>query len=114
MTYITALVLTIIFETLTIFLLGLRNKKLFLNVILVNIITNPALNILLRYTQDYFKEIYFIYVIFLEITVVIIEWLFLKFRLKELKLPFFLISFTINSVSFLSGLWIYELFREIL
>ncbi len=114
MTYITALVLTIIIETLTIFLLGLRNKKLFLNVILVNILTNPALNILLNYTQDYFRDSYFLYVIFLEITVVIIEWLFLKFRLKELKLPFFLISFTINSVSFLSGLWIYELFRGIL
>lgn len=114
MTYIIASVLTIIIEILTIFLLGLRNKKLFLNVILVNILTNPALNILLNYTQDYFKEIYFIYIIFLEITVVIIEWLFLKFRLKELKLPFFLISFTINSVSFLSGLWIYKLFRGLL
>lgn len=109
MIYIKTLFLTIIIEAITLYILGLRNKALYKNVVIANILTNPALNLLLFFTIDYFREYWFYYILLCEMLVVVVEWLFLKAVLKEYKLPFFKISFIINAVSFLSGLWINKL-----
>lgn len=109
MNYLTALILTIIIESITLYILGFKNKALYRNVIIANILTNPALNFLLFFTISYFREYYFYYILFCEMIVVIIEWLFLKVRLKNYNLPFFKISFIINATSFLLGLWINKL-----
>lgn len=110
MHYLITLILTIIIESFTLYVIGYRNKELFKNIVIVNILTNPALNVLVNFTIDYFNEFRLYYILFLEILVVVIEWLFLKSVLKNYKLPYFKISFIINAVSFLSGLWINKLF----
>ena len=100
MTYLVPLFLTIIIELAVIYLLGFRNKKLFILIILVNILTNPLLNFVVnKYSFDFTKILY------LEIAVVIIEGIILSVCMKE-KLPFFRLSFIMNATSFLIGLWL--------
>ena len=109
MFYLVPLVLTILIEEFTVFLLGFKEKDLYLNIIIMNIITNPTLNCVLKNTIYYFEDYSFYYIIFLEILVVLFEWIFLKIRLKSEKLPFFQIAFITNATSFLVGLIISEL-----
>ncbi len=98
--YIVPLIFTIIFEVLTVYLLGFRNKNLYYSLLLVNVLTNPLLNfIVMKYSIDYTG------VIICEIAIVIIEGLLLKLTVKA-DLPFFKLSFIMNAVSFLIGLWL--------
>ncbi len=100
MTYLVPLILTIIIELAVIFLLGFRIKKLFLLIILVNILTNPLLNFLINiYSFDFYQ------ILILELAVVIIEGFILSILIKE-KLPFYRLSFIMNATSFLIGLWL--------
>lgn len=98
--YIIPLVFTIIIEMLALYLLGFRNRNLYLGLLLVNILTNPLLNfIVMEFSINY------IGVIICEIIVVIIEGLLLKLIVRD-NLPYFRLSFIMNSVSFLIGLWL--------
>lgn len=100
------LILTIVIELLVLFILGFRDKKLYLTVTLINIITNPSLNIILFQTHSLLESLGYLYVIFLEILVVLCEYLMLKFTFKDSKIPFLKLSFVLNSSSFLLGIWL--------
>ena len=114
MSYFLALFFTIIIEIISILVIGLKNKDLLVNLLIVNILTNPTLNFIVDYTSSFFQDFLLIYVIFLELLVVIFEWLFLKIRLKKYNLPFFKISFFINTISFFWGLLIIEFCNGVL
>ena len=101
MRYLFPLILTIIIELAVIFILGFRDKRLFLFGALASVITNPVLN----YIAGAF-HVPFLGLIFLELMVVLIEGLFLKLCLRDMQIPFFRLSFVMNAVSFLLGLWL--------
>lgn len=114
MSYLLTLILTIFIEIVSVLIIGLKNKELLTNILLVNILTNPTLNFILEHTYFNFENILWLYIILLELIVVIFEWLFLKFRLKSKNLPFFKIAFIINATSFLIGLLISEIYNGVL
>ncbi len=98
--YTIPLAFTIIIETLVVYLLGFRGKKLYFSLLFVNILTNPILNyIVMKYSLDFYS------VVGLEIIVVLVEGLLLKMIIKG-NLPYFRLSFIMNAVSFLVGLWL--------
>ncbi|MBQ9245102.1 hypothetical protein IJ182_02415 [bacterium] len=100
MQYIIPLLLTIIIELTIVYLLGFKNKKLLILVIIANIITNPVLNFIVgSFSFD------FIEILILEAIVVIFEGLFLKL-LYRTNLPYFRLSFIMNASSYLIGLWL--------
>ncbi len=100
MRYIIPLILTLIVELFVVYLLGFRDKKLFLLIFTVNILTNPLLNFIV-YTY-YFT---FIEILGLELLVVIVEGAFLKYTHAK-KLPYYRLAFVANASSFLIGLWL--------
>lgn len=108
MYYFQALILTIIIEFLIVYILGFRNKLLFKSLVIVNIITNPALNFIVKELNKLFIGFSFVHIVILEMIVVIIEWYLLKLMLKDNQLPLFKLSFIINASSFLTGLWLGE------
>ena len=98
------LFLTIIIEMIIGILLGIRNKKDILNIILVNIVTNPivvTIPILIYLYFGYKYEIISLYI--LEIITVIVEgFIYLKV-LNNKKINPFLLSLLLNLSSYLIG-----------
>jgi len=96
-----SLILTIIIEVSIAFLIGIRKKKDILNVILVNMITNPVVNIipicLNVYVSLYARNIS---LIILEIIVLFLEGIIYKFVLEYKKINWLLISLILNAASF--------------
>ena len=109
MLFLKALIYTVIIELALIRLVGIKDKKVYLFALIANVISNPALNFTLSKTMDKVGDYGFYYILFCEFIVVLFEYLFLKFTLKEFKLPFFKLSFLMNAVSFLIGLIIMEI-----
>lgn len=105
------LILTIVIELFVLFILGFRDKKLYLAVTVINVVTNPILNIILFQTHSLLESFGYFYVIFLEILVVLCEYLMLKYTFKDSKIPFFKLSFVLNASSFLLGIWLIMLFN---
>lgn len=103
-----ALVLTIAVETPAALLLGLRNKHALLAVLIINVITNPALNFLVL-LNDYLGLISpaIILIVFLEITVVFVEWKLLVYTLRMKNRRAFIVSLILNTASFLAGILIF-------
>ena len=102
---IICLTLTILIEVSLAFILGVRKKRDFLNIILVNIMTNPivvTLPILLYILFNYSVYRYSIYI--LEVLAVILEGLVYLKILKYRKLNPFALSLILNAVSFGIGL----------
>ena len=100
MRYIFPLVFTLLVELTVTYLLGFRNKKLFMLILTVNILTNPFLNfIVYSYTFTFFE------IILMELLVVVVEGLFLKYTHSK-NLPYFKLAFVMNASSFLIGLWL--------
>lgn len=101
---IKCLLLTIIIELIIALILGVRDKKDIINVILVNVITNPIVvmsQILLYLRFGYKIEI--IGVIILEILVVPVEGLIYKKVLDYKKINPILLSLILNVSSLLIG-----------
>lgn len=101
---IKCLLLTIIIELIVALILGIRDKKDILNVILVNVITNPIVvmsQILLYLRFGYTIEI--IGVIILEILVVPVEGLIYKKVLNYRKINPILLSLILNASSLIIG-----------
>ena len=107
MNFITALFLTIIIETFTAILFGYKKQRELLAVAIVSMVTNPALNLFIA-TVYYLKfiNISIGLILFLELTVVIIEWRMLKKMLRKNSNELLLLSFAMNSASFMAGLLI--------
>lgn len=96
-----SLIATIVIESLVALLLGVKNKKDYINIVLVNIMTNPVVNI----TPSIFLLLYGmighnIALIILEISVVIIEGLVYKKYLSYNKINPYLLSLILNISSY--------------
>lgn len=101
---IKCLLLTIIIELVISLLLGVRDKKDILNIILVNVITNPVVvmsQVLLYLKFGYTIEI--IGIIILEILVVFVEGLIYRKVLSFKRINPLLLSLILNASSFLIG-----------
>ena len=101
---IRCLLLTIIIELIVALILGVRDKKDILNVILVNIITNPV--VVVSQTILYIKfgyNVEMIGIAILEVLVIIVEGLIYKKVLDYKKINPFLLSLLLNAASFFIG-----------
>ena len=96
-----SLLFTVIIETVIGIIIGIRNKKDILNVVLVNIITNPFVTII-PITLNLYVSVYArrISLIILEILVLITEALIYKKVLNYKKINWFIVSLILNVSSF--------------
>lgn len=102
-TFLKCLICTIIIECIFAFILKVRNKKDYLNIILVNVLTNPLLNAILIYINIFISlKARRIAVYPLEILVVIIEGFIYK-KCTTFKKPY-LMSLLLNGFSYTLGL----------
>jgi hypothetical protein len=111
LSFLTALILTILIEGTVIFLLGYRNNNTFLVVTLVNVITNPIANYIVM-TNNIFNIIKpnTSLVIVLEVLIVYIEWKMLEYALpNQEKQSCLILSTTMNLASFLTGIILFGL-----
>lgn len=96
----TAFSITIIIETLLAYLLKIREKEDLLNIVIINFITNVALNIFIIINTTLFNKI-IINILLLEIVIIVVEGIFYKKKLSYKKINPFLISLILNTVSYL-------------
>ncbi len=111
LSFLTALILTILIEGTVIFLLGYRNNNTFLVVTLINVITNPIANYIVM-TNNIFNIIRpnTSLVIFLEVLIVYIEWKILEYALpNQEKQSYLILSTMMNLTSFLTGIILFGL-----
>ena len=102
---IRSLVLTIIIEVVIGIIIGIRNKKDILNVVLVNMITNPIVNVIPITLNVYVSlRARNISIYILEILVLFTEGLIYKKVLDYKKLNYFLISLILNLSSYGIGI----------
>ena len=104
---IRCLLITIILEVLSALILKIKNKKDLLNIILVNLITNPIFSISIFLINFFYGvKAYYISLIFFELLIVLIEgYMYKKVRLTT-KINYFLLSFILNCISYFGGLLI--------
>ncbi len=101
---IICLFLTIIIEGIVAVLLKVRDKKDFINIILVNCMTNPLVVTIPMYLNISYSYIYgMISYFLLEVFAVISEGYVYKKYLNYTKINPFLFSFILNFISFLLG-----------
>lgn len=101
---IKCLVCTIIIEIIIAYILKIRDKKDILNIMLVNIVTNPivvSLPILMLVKYGYKARLNTLIV--LEIVTVIVEGLIYLKVLKNKKINPFVVSFILNLSSYMIG-----------
>ena len=101
-----ALFVTILVESVVAMLLGYRKKLEIATIILINLITNPLMNYLIIIgvflaPSDRVSTI--ITTLFLEIVVVFVEWLLLRFALRSDSKKLFVLSLVMNVCSFIAG-----------
>jgi hypothetical protein len=104
-----ALLLTIAIEVIVALLFGLRSKQELWTVVLINVITNPLLNYLIT-VNGYFHLISqtTILILCLEVAVVLVEWRLLVWVLRQSTKKMLLLSFVMNTCSYLAGLLIFR------
>ena len=96
----TAFSITIIIETLLAYILKIREKEDLLNIIIINFITNVALNIFIIINTTLFNKL-IINILLLEIVIIVVEGIFYKKKLSYKKINPFLISLILNTASYL-------------
>ena len=104
--------LTIIIELGIALLLGIKEKKDILNLIVINCITNPILNYIMMvvvYLTSNNVIIYFLFFLF-EIMVIDLEYRFYKKMLVFKKISLLLLSIMLNISSLILGLIISVIF----
>ena len=99
-----SLICTITIEITIGLILKIRNKRDIINIVLVNILTNPLVTsipifILLKYGSFYSKIIFVI----LEIFALFVEGFIYKIYFKYKKINPFIISLILNSFSYIIG-----------
>lgn len=100
-----SLILTIIIEVIVGIIIGIREKKDILNVVLVNMITNPIVNIVPITLNIYVSlKARNISIYILEILVFFTEGLIYKKVLRYKRLNYFLISLILNIASYGTGI----------
>lgn len=99
-----SLICTIIIELVVSIILGIKNKKDILNVILVNIITNPLVAVIPVYFNFFYSlKMRNIFLIILEILTLIFEGYMYKKYLNFKNINPFLISLILNCSSYFIG-----------
>jgi hypothetical protein len=107
--YLFALILTIVIEVSIAAAFGYRSQKEILSIVLVNLITQPALNYFLllnSFLGLIAESIQFI--LFLEILVIFVEWGLLVYTLKTDLRKTFVLSLVMNLASFVVGLLVFR------
>jgi len=100
-----ALVLTIFAEWFIVYLFGFRDKKTFLAVMLVNLITNPLMNFFISFLQGLNLFAFnFFSLLIIELAVVVVEWQMLVYSLIGDSKKFLFVSLAMNMFSFSCGL----------
>lgn len=103
-TMLRCLFTTLIIETILAFILGVRDKKDFINIVLVNILTNPLVVSMSIYINiRYGVQIRDIWIIFLELSVFIIEGCIYLKVMNYKKINAFVISLLLNFSSYFIG-----------
>jgi len=104
-----ALLLTIAIEVIVALLFVLRSKQELWTVVLINVITNPLLNYLIT-VNGYFHLISqtTILILCLDVAVVLVEWRLLVWVLRQSTKKMLLLSFVMNTCSYLAGLLIFR------
>lgn len=107
--YLIALLLTIAIEIIVAIFFGFRKKSEIATIIFINLITNPLLNYLL-FINGYFgiSTINTMTIIFLEVLVVLVEWLLLRFTLEQNSKKLFTLSLAMNFCSYIAGVLIFR------
>lgn len=101
---ISSLLGTLIIENIIAFIIGIRNKKDFLNVSLVNILTNPVVvSISFAVNLLYGFKGRIISMIILELLAFLIEGLIYSKVLQFKKINSFLVSLILNVASYIIG-----------
>ena len=96
---------TIIIESFFAFVLGVRDKKDFLNIILVNIMTNPFLVIFtLMIKARYGSGLYYLALFIMEIVAVLIEGHVYNKYLNYKRIRAYKLSLILNLFSYTIGL----------
>lgn len=99
-----AAILTVIIEICASLIIGIKNKKDLLNVILVNVMTNPLVNAITIFFNFYFGILgRNICLTILEILVVISEGFVYKKYLKFNKINPYVVSLILNTFSYFLG-----------
>ncbi|MBR6360828.1 MAG: hypothetical protein IKS04_03460 [Clostridia bacterium] len=112
LTMAVCLLLTVLIETAAAAAIGIRKKRDFINVVLVNIITNPVLVALTGIMSFFYgHEVYLVIVFIGEIAVFVTEGLIYRKTLIYRKINPFLVSLILNGASYLSGLLIGHFMR---
>jgi len=100
------LILTLLIELTISFFIGVRNKSDFINIFIINCITNPIINYLLIVVMFFIKNnTFYIFLIVFELLVVYFEYLYYKRKLLFNKINLLLLSFILNLLSFLPSLF---------
>jgi hypothetical protein len=104
--YAIAFLLTLVTEVAVALALGYRKRREIASVVWVNVFSHPLL-IYLIWILDWLRSapVNFSETLLLEAAVVVVEWKLLYYALvKQGKARLFLLSLTMNSVSFVAGL----------
>lgn len=107
--YLIALLLTIAIEVVVANFFGYRKKSEITTIIFINLITNPLLNYLL-FTNGYFgiTQTNTTIILFLEIVVVLVEWLLLGSVLQQNSKKLFTLSLVMNFCSYIVGVLLFR------
>jgi hypothetical protein len=101
---IRCLLLTLIIELITAFILGIRDRKDIINVILVNVLTNPVVVLSQQFLHyKYNTAVEIIGIIILELLAFLVEGLIYKRVLKYKELNPLILSLLLNATSFCIG-----------
>ena len=104
-----ALLLAILVECAIAAVFGFRERRVFLAVVAINLITNPILNfsILIIRSLNLFRVDFFVLLIF-ELLVVVVEWRMLVFSVSESSKKLLMLSLVMNLCSFASGVFLFS------
>jgi hypothetical protein len=102
-----ALLLTVAIEGGIAWLFGFRTGRSQLAVAMINVVTNPVLNVLLLVLAWLGVEVTLPFVALLEIPVVVAEWGLLVYAFGGPKGRRFVLSLAANAASFLAGVLLF-------
>lgn len=103
-----ALTLTCLIESATAYILGYRTLQIYIIILLINVITNPALNLIMQIVYLFVaSKMALGWVITLELLVVILEWRILAYVYPENSKKMLLLSATMNAASYIGGIIIF-------
>lgn len=97
-----SLLVTILLESIFVFIIGIRDKRNLILITLVNVLTNPTAVLLyyLLYNFTFFSN--YIITITIELTVVLVEYIYVRKYSENIKNPLW-ISLGMNTFSYLVG-----------